>query len=69
MFAILAAQEAEIRRITIQGLPRQIVRQEPISRNNSSHKKAGGVAQGVVPEFKPQHHKTNKQAKRVQNIQ
>jgi hypothetical protein len=39
--------------------PRQIV-QENISRKNPSQKWADGVAQGVGPEFKPQHHKKKK---------
>jgi hypothetical protein len=50
---ILATQEADIRRITIQSQPRQIVR-ETLSQKNLSQKRAGGVAQGVSPEFKPQ---------------
>jgi hypothetical protein len=57
MPVILATQEAEIRR-TVQSQPKQIVR-ETLSRKYSSpkKKKAGGVAQGVGPEFKPQYHK------------
>jgi hypothetical protein len=42
---ILATQEAEIRRITVQSQPGQIT------------KRAGRVAQDVGPEFKPQYHK------------
>jgi hypothetical protein len=34
---------------------RQIVCKTPISKN-PSYKRAGGVAQGVDPEFKPQYH-------------
>jgi hypothetical protein len=56
MPVILASQEAEIQRLTVQGQPRQIV-QETLSRKNSSQKRAGGVARGVGPEFKPQYHK------------
>jgi hypothetical protein len=41
-----ATQEAEIRRTVVRGQPRQIVR-EPLSRENTSQKVAGGVAQGV----------------------
>jgi hypothetical protein len=51
---ILATQEAEIRRMTIQSQPWQIVC-ETLSQENSSQKRAGGVAQSVGPEFKPQH--------------
>jgi hypothetical protein len=54
MPVILATQQAEIR-IMVQSQPRQIVR-KPLSRENSSHKKrAGGMAQDVGPEFKPQY--------------
>jgi hypothetical protein len=57
---ILATQEAEIRRITVWGQPGQIVH-ETLSGKNPSQKRAGGVAQGVGPKFKPQYpppHKT-----------
>jgi hypothetical protein len=33
---------------------------QTLSRKNPSQKRAGGVAQGVGSEFKPQHHKINK---------
>jgi hypothetical protein len=57
---IVAIQEAEIRRIMVWSQPRQIV-QETLSQKNPSHKKrAGGVAQGVGPEFKPQDRKKKK---------
>jgi hypothetical protein len=36
--------------------------QDPISKN-SSQKRAGGVAQGVGPEFKPQYQKKKKKKK------
>jgi hypothetical protein len=49
---ILAAQEAEIRRIRVPSQPRQIVC-ETLSQETPSQKRAGGVAQGVGPEFKP----------------
>jgi hypothetical protein len=52
---ILATQEAEIRRITVQSQPRQIGH-ETLSQKHPSLKRAGGVAQGVGPEFKPQCH-------------
>jgi hypothetical protein len=51
---ILATQEAEIRRIEVPSQPGEIVRQI-LSHKNSSQKRAGGVAQGVDPEFKPQY--------------
>jgi hypothetical protein len=58
-------QEAKIR-ITVQSQPRQIIC-EALSQKNPSQNKttttniykyvwAGGVAQGVGPEFKPQYH-------------
>jgi hypothetical protein len=53
---ILATQEAEIRRIMVQSQPGQIV-PETLSQKQPSQKRAGGVAQGVGPEFKPQYHK------------
>jgi hypothetical protein len=60
---MLATQEAEIRRITVQSHPRQIVPQDPISKNKkkkTSQKRAGGVAQGVGPEYKPKLQKKKK---------
>jgi hypothetical protein len=39
--------------------PRQIVQETP-SQKNPSQKGAGGVAQGVGPEFKPQYCKEEK---------
>jgi hypothetical protein len=51
---ILATQEAEIRRIEVQSQPRQIV-QETLSQKNPLQRGAGGVAQSVGPEFKPQY--------------
>jgi hypothetical protein len=56
---IPAAQEAEIRRIVVQTQPGQIVR-KTLSEKNLSQKRAGGVAQGVGPEFKSQYHKKRK---------
>jgi hypothetical protein len=55
---ILATQEAEIRRILVQNQPRQIVH-ETLSQKNPSQKRAGGVAQGIGPEFKPSTKKKN----------
>jgi hypothetical protein len=51
---IPAAQQAEIRRITVPSQPGQSSLQDPISmgRKKKSHKRAGGVAKGVGPEFK-----------------
>jgi hypothetical protein len=46
MPVILATQEAEIRRITVQNQPEQIVH-KILSQENPSQKRAGGVAQGV----------------------
>jgi hypothetical protein len=51
---ILATQEAEIRRITVQRQPKQIVH-ENLSGKNPSQKQAGGMAQSVGPEFKHQY--------------
>jgi hypothetical protein len=47
---ILATQEAKIRRVTVQSQLGQIVC-ETLSQKNSSQKRAGGVVQGVGPEF------------------
>jgi hypothetical protein len=62
MSIILAIQEAEIRMITVWCQPGEIVL-ETLSRKNPSQKRAGGVAEGVGPEFKPQYHQTNKKHK------
>jgi hypothetical protein len=56
---ILAIQEAEIRRILVQSQPRKIVPGDPISKKSIT-KRAGGVARGVGPDFKPQNHKKEK---------
>jgi hypothetical protein len=53
---ILATQEAEIRKITVQSQPRQIVCKALSREKKKSQKKAGGVAPGVGPEFKLQFH-------------
>jgi hypothetical protein len=50
---ILATQKTEIRRIAVQGQPRQVVL-ETLSQKNPSQKRVGGVVQGIDPEFKPQ---------------
>jgi hypothetical protein len=64
MSVILATQEIEIRRITVQSQPGQIVH-EPLSQKKPLHKKrASGVARGVGPEFKPQYYQKKKKKKR-----
>jgi hypothetical protein len=55
---ILATQETEIRRISVQSQPGQIV-YETLSRKPFT-KRADGVAQGEGPEFKPQYRKKKK---------
>jgi hypothetical protein len=55
---ILATQEAELRSMAVQSQPREVVR-KTLSKKNSSQKRAGGVFQGVDPEFKPQYWKKN----------
>jgi hypothetical protein len=56
---ILAIQEAEIRRITVQIQPGRIV-QQTLSLKKITKKGLVGVTQGVDPEFKPQYHKKEK---------
>jgi hypothetical protein len=51
---ILVTQEAEIRRIMVQSQPWANNSRDPISKN-PSQKRAGGLTQGVGPEFKPQY--------------
>jgi hypothetical protein len=46
-------------RIAVQSQPRQIVH-ETLYRKNLSQKRAGGVAQDVGPEFKPQYSRKKK---------
>jgi hypothetical protein len=65
MPAILAIQEAEIRRIVVWSQPGQIA-PKTLSQEISSLKRAGGVTQGVGPEFKLQYHK--KEHKTIINI-
>jgi hypothetical protein len=60
---ILATQEAEIRRITVRSWPGEIAH-ETLSQKNPSQKRAGGVEQGVGPEFKSQYRKKKKRQKR-----
>jgi hypothetical protein len=56
---ILSTQESEIKRIEVQSQPRQIVC-KTLSQKYPSQKTAGGAAQDVDPEFKPQYCKRNK---------
>jgi hypothetical protein len=56
---ILATQEAEIRRIEVQSQPWANSFRAPILKKPFT-KRAGGVAQGVNPEFKPQYRKKKK---------
>jgi hypothetical protein len=58
----LATQEAEIRRIVGQTQSGQIVR-KTLSQNKPLQKRAGEVAQGEGPEFKPQYQKKKKMEK------
>jgi hypothetical protein len=52
MPVFLATQEAEFRRIAVRCHPGQIV-QETLSQKTLHKNKAGGVAQGDGPKFKP----------------
>jgi hypothetical protein len=61
MSVIPAIQEAEVRRIMVQSQPeKQFSR--PYLKKTHPKKRAGGVAQGVGPEFKPQYRKKKKKA-------
>jgi hypothetical protein len=66
MPVILATQEAEIRRIKVQSQPRQkkTVR-ETLSRKTLFKNRAGGVAQGEGPKFKPQYRQKKKSSKQL----
>jgi hypothetical protein len=64
MLVILAAEEADIRKIKVQSQPGQIMceslsQKKKKKKKKSHHKKerAGGVAQGIGPEFKPHYQK------------
>jgi hypothetical protein len=64
MPVILATQEVEIRRIVVQRQPRQNSSQDIFFKKKSIIKKrAGGVAQGIGPEFKLQDCKKKKKEK------
>jgi hypothetical protein len=56
---ILATQEAEIGGLQFKARPRQIVL-ETLSQKYPSQKRAGRVAPGEGPEFKPQYRKKKK---------
>jgi hypothetical protein len=61
MSVILATQEAEIRRIRVQSLPKQIVPKTLSQKTFHTHKTwVGRVAQGEGPELKPQYHTLKK---------
>jgi hypothetical protein len=62
---ILATEEAEIRRIVVQNHPGQIVHKTPSQKYLTHKKRAGGVAQGIIPEFKPSYHKKKKKKKKM----
>jgi hypothetical protein len=63
MPVILATQKAEIRRITVQSQPRQIVH-KTLSRKPISKNWADGMTQGEGPEFKPQYAKKKEKKKK-----
>jgi hypothetical protein len=63
MPAILATQEAEIRRIVVQSQPREIVH-KTLSQKTLHKNRACGVAQGEGPEFKTQYHKKERKKER-----
>jgi hypothetical protein len=58
---IPATQEAESRRITVQSQPKQIIH-ETLSQKTLQKNRAGGVAKGEGPEFKPQYYKKKKRS-------
>jgi hypothetical protein len=64
MPVILAAQEAEIRRITVQSKSSLVKQLETSYLKKKNHKKGtDGLVRGVDLEFKPQHHKKTKTKK------
>jgi hypothetical protein len=54
MPVVLATQEAEIRKTAVQSQPGQLVQETSSQKKNPSQKRAGGMAQSIGPEFKPQ---------------
>jgi hypothetical protein len=61
---ILAAQEAEIRRITVQNQPRKTVCETLSQKKSPTQKRAGGVAQGVAQSSSPSTKKNKKKKKK-----
>jgi hypothetical protein len=57
---IPTTQEAEIRRITVRSQHWANHSEDPISKKTLHKNRAGGVAQGIGPEFKPQYWKKKK---------
>jgi hypothetical protein len=53
---VILASYSEIRRIVVRSQARPIVL-KTLSQKYPAQRRAGGVAQGVSPEFKPQYHK------------
>jgi hypothetical protein len=66
MPVILATQETEIRRITVQSQHWQIVR-ETLSQKTLHKNRACGVDQGEGPKIKSQYHKKKKNKKKTTN--
>jgi hypothetical protein len=67
MPVILATQEAEIRKIIVQSQHEKLVLETPIWKKYHHKKRAGGVAQGIGPEFKPQYcQKKKKKRKKLE---
>jgi hypothetical protein len=60
MPVVLAIQEAEIRRISVQSQPQTNSPRDPISKKYLTQKRAGRVAQGVGSEFKLKYLKKKK---------
>jgi hypothetical protein len=65
---VLATQEADIRRIAVLGQPGQTVH-ETLSLKNPSEKRAGGMAQGAGPKFKPSFQQKKKKEKRYESLE
>jgi hypothetical protein len=63
MPVIIATEKAEIMRIVVQSQPQDNSSQEPILKIPNT-KRAGGVAQGVGPEFKSEYQKKKKERKK-----
>jgi hypothetical protein len=64
---ILATQEAELRRIEVQSQPGQIVH-KTLSRKTLHKNRAGGMAQGEGPEFKPKYCKEKTIEKKMDSV-